>query len=73
VKIRLHGRSQAGKAARAPGSRSAPEPVGVTWARAELREQIQRIWGGEAHAAQPANTQTREIDRSPIADREPEP
>jgi hypothetical protein len=73
VKIRLHDRSWAAKAARAPGTRSAPEPVGATWARAELREQIQRIWGEEAQAAEPANMQTREIDRSPTADREPEP
>ena len=72
MKIRLHGRSWA-KAARAPGTRSAPEPAGATWARAELREQIQRIWGGEARSARPANKQTREIDRSPMADREPEP
>jgi hypothetical protein len=73
VKLRLHGRPQAAKTARAPGTRSALQPAGATWARAELREQIQQIGGGEARAAQPADKQPREIDRSPMADREPEP
>src|SRR5262249_56246238 len=64
VKYRLHGRSQAAKAARAPGTRSAPEPADVTWARAELREQLERVWGGEARAAEPreqADTRDRPL------------
>ena len=73
MKIRLHGRPGAAKATHAPGTRSAPEPAGATWARAELREQIQRLWAREARAAQPANKQTRQIDRPPMADKEPEP
>jgi hypothetical protein len=51
----------------------APEPAAVTWARAQLREQIQRTGAALAPAAQPADRPAREIDRSPLADREPEP
>jgi hypothetical protein len=72
MKIPLPGRQREAEAGRAPGTRSAPEPAGVTWARAELREQIQRVGRG-APAAEPANWQTREPDRSLLADREAEP
>jgi hypothetical protein len=61
------------EACRAPGARSTPEAAAVTWARARLREQIQQAGAALAPAAQTANTQTRETDRTPLADREPEP
>ncbi len=73
MKIRLHGRRRAAEADRAQHARSAPEPAAVTWARAQLREQIQRAGAALAPAAQPANRQTRQTDRSPMADREAEP
>jgi hypothetical protein len=72
VKIRLRGRQGPAKARHAPGTTSAPEPAGVTWAHAELRDQIQRIWDGES-PAQPAIRQVRDTDRSPVPDREAEP
>ncbi len=71
--IRLLGRRRAADAGRAQDARDAPEPAAVTWARAQIREQIQRAGAALAPAAQPANTQTRETDRSPLADREAEP
>jgi len=73
MKIRLHGRQRAAEAGRAQDARSTPEPPAVTWARAQLREQIQRTGAALAPAAQRANRQTRETDRTPLADREAEP
>ncbi len=73
MKIRLHGRQRAAEAGRAPGTRSTPEPPAVTWARAQLREQIQRAGTALALDIQPANRQTRQTDCSPLADMEPEP
>jgi hypothetical protein len=57
------------KAGSARDDERAPESAAVTWARAQLRERIQRA--GAALA--PADRQTREMDRSPLADREAEP
>jgi len=71
--IRRHGRQRAAEAGRAQDARNAPAPTAVTWARAQLREQIQRAGSALALAAQPANTQIRETDRSPLADMEAEP
>jgi len=42
MKFRLPGRRRAAEAGRAKDGSSAPEPAPVTWARAQLREQIQR-------------------------------
>ena len=73
MKIRLHGLQRAAKAGRAPGTRPAPEAAAVTWARAELRKQIQQVGAVMPPATQPASKQTRETDRIPLADREAEP
>jgi hypothetical protein len=73
MKLRRHGRRRAAEAGRAQDGRNAPEPAAVTWARAQLRDQIQRAGSASAPAAQPANTQARDTDRSPLADREAEP
>jgi hypothetical protein len=45
----------------------------VTWARAQLREQIQRAGSALAPTAETANRQTRKTDRPPLADMEAEP
>jgi hypothetical protein len=73
MKIRLPGRRRAAEAGRAKDGRSAPEPAPVTWARAQLREQIHRAGSALAPAAEPANRQTRNTDPSPLADMEAEP
>ena len=73
MKIRLSGRRRAAEAGRAKDGRSAPEPTPVTWARAQLREQIQRAGPALAPAAEPTNRQTRNTDRPPLADLEAEP
>ena len=72
MKIHLPGQRRAAKAGRAKDGRSAPEPAPVTWARAQLREQIQRAGSALAPAAEPANRQTRMTDRPPLADMEAE-
>ena len=73
MKFRLPGRRRAVEAGRAKDGRSAPEPAPVTWARAQLREQIQQAGSALAQAAEPANRQTRTTDRPPLADMEAEP
>jgi hypothetical protein len=50
-----------------------PEPAAITWTRAQLREQIQRAGAALAATAQYTDRQTCEMDRSSLADREPEP
>ena len=47
-------------------------PSNVSWARAQLRERIQRA-GTEPAPAHHSPGHPREADRSPYADREPEP
>jgi hypothetical protein len=49
------------------------EPAAVTWASAQLRERIQQVGAALSPTAQPADRQVHEIDRSPLADMEPEP
>jgi hypothetical protein len=56
-----------------PRNERAPEPAAVTGARAQLRERIQRSGPPSAPTAQPTERQTREMNRSPLTDREPEP
>ena len=73
MKIRLPGRRRAAEAGRAKDGRNAPAPAPVTWARAQLREQIQRTGSALAPTAEPPNRQTRETDRPPLADMEAEP
>ena len=51
----------------------APEPAAITWTRAQLRQRIQRTGPALAPTAQPTDKQTRETDRSPLADMEAEP
>jgi hypothetical protein len=70
MKVRLPGRRRAAEAGRAKDGRSGPEPAPVTWARAQLREQIQREGAALAPNTQLANRQTRQIDRSPLGDME---
>jgi hypothetical protein len=60
------------KAGSARDDERAPEPAAVTWARAQLRERIQQAGAALDPAAQPADRQVHEIDRSPL-DMEPEP
>jgi hypothetical protein len=66
-------RHQAARADPARDSIRVPDPVVVTWARAQLREQIQRAGAELGPALQPPGKQPREADPSPYADREPEP
>ena len=72
MKIRLPGRRRAAEAGRAKDSRNAPQPAPVTWARAQLREQIQRAGSALASTAETANSETRKTDRPPLADMEAE-
>ena len=73
MKFRLPSRRRAAEAGRAKDGRSAPEPAPVTWARAQLREQIQRAGSAPSPAAEPGNRQTRNTDRPLLADMEAEP
>jgi len=73
MKFRLPGRQRTAEAGRAKDGRSAPEPPPVTWARAQLREQIQRAGSALAPVGEPASRQTRKTDRPPLADMEAEP
>jgi hypothetical protein len=66
-------RQSASKASNARDDERAPEPATVTWARTQLRERIQQAGAAPTPTVQPAGGQTREIDRSPLADREAEP
>jgi hypothetical protein len=66
-------RPPADKAGSARDDERAPEPAAITWTRAQLRGRIQRAGAALAPASKPADRQTREMDRSPLADREPEP
>ena len=50
-----------------------PDPAPLTWARAQLRERIQQAGAALAPTTEPADRPTREADRTPLADREPEP
>jgi hypothetical protein len=61
------------KAGSARNDERALEPAAITWTRAQLRDQIQRAGAAPDPTAQPTDRQTREMDRSPLADREPEP
>ena len=72
MKIRLPGRRRAAEAGRAKDGRSAPEAAPVTWARAQLWEQIQRAGSALAPTAETANRQTRKTDRPRLADMEAE-
>jgi hypothetical protein len=63
----------ADKAGSARGDERAPEPAAITWTRAQLRQRIQRTGPALAPTAQPTDKQTRETDRSPLADMEAEP
>jgi hypothetical protein len=73
MNIRLPGRRRAAEADRAKDGKSAPEPAPATWARAQLREQIQRAGSALAPTTEPANRPTRQADRPPLADMEAEP
>jgi hypothetical protein len=66
-------RQPTGKAGTARNDERALESAAITWTRAHLLEEIQRAGAALALTAQPADEQTREMDRSPLADREPEP
>jgi len=70
MKIRRHGRRRAADAGHTQDARSAPGPVAVTWARAQIRERIQREGATLAPSTQPANRQTRQTDHSPLGDME---
>jgi hypothetical protein len=64
---------QAARAELARDNGPIPDPAAVTWARARLREQIQRAWAELDPALQPPGKQPTEQDLSQCADREPEP
>jgi hypothetical protein len=66
-------RHQAARADPARDSIRVPDPAAVTWARAQLREQVQRAGAELGPALQPPGKQPSEADLSPYADREPEP
>jgi hypothetical protein len=72
MKIRLPGRRRAAEADRAKDGKSAPEPEPVPWARAQLRELIQRAGSALAPTTEPANRPARQADRPPLADLEAE-
>ena len=65
-------RQLADNAGSARDDERAPEPAAITRTRAQLREQIQRAGAAPDPTAQPTHRQTRETDRAPLADREPE-
>ena len=73
MRIRLPGRQRAADAGRAQDARSAPERAPVTWARAQLRERIQRAGAALGPTAEPAHRRTHKPGHSPLADREAEP
>jgi hypothetical protein len=52
---------------------NALQPAALTWTRARLRDRIQQAGAALDPAAQPTDRQTCEMNRSPLADREPEP
>jgi hypothetical protein len=64
---------QAARADPARDSRPVMDPTAVTWAHAQLREQIQRSGAELGPALQSPDSQPSEHDLSPYADREPEP
>jgi hypothetical protein len=64
---------QAARADPARDSIRVPDPAAVTWARAQLREQIQRAGNELDPALQSPGKQPSQADPSPYADREPEP
>ena len=70
---RAETRHQAARADPATDSTRVPDPAAMTWARAQLREQIQRAGAELAPALPSPGKQPSEADRSPYADREPEP
>jgi hypothetical protein len=70
---RAETRHQAARADRATDSIRVPDPGAMTWARAQLREQIQRAGAELGPALQSPGKQATEADPSPYADREPEP
>jgi hypothetical protein len=72
MKFRLPGRRRAAETDRAKDGRNAPQPAAVTWARAQLREQIQRAGPALALTTEPANRPTCQADRPPLADMEAE-
>jgi hypothetical protein len=72
MKIRLPSRRRAAQAGRAKDGRNAPEPAPVTWARAQLREQIQRAGSALAPAAELLNRRTRNTDHPSLAEMEAE-
>jgi hypothetical protein len=66
-------RQPADKAGIARDDERAPEPAAITWTRAQLRARIQRAGAAPAPTVQPTDRQTREMNRSPVADMEAEP
>jgi hypothetical protein len=66
-------RHQAPRADPAKDSIRVPDPAAMTWARAQLREQIQRAAAELGPPLQPPGKQPSEADPSPYPDREPEP
>jgi hypothetical protein len=67
------GRADSADAGPTRDAGSAPAPVAVTWARAQLRERIQQGWAALDPAAEPAFWPSCEPDHSPPEDREVEP
>jgi hypothetical protein len=72
MNIRLPGR-RAAEADRAKDGKSTLEPAPVTWARAQLREQIRRAGSALTPTTESANRPTRQADRPPLADMVAEP
>jgi hypothetical protein len=70
MKRPLRGRQRTAEARRAQDARSALERAPVTWARAQLREQIQQAGAASAPATEPAHRRSHEPEHSPLADRE---
>jgi hypothetical protein len=66
-------RQPANQADRAQDARGAPEPAALTWARAELRERVQRPRAVLPPIAETADRQPHEAEHSPLADMEAEP
>jgi hypothetical protein len=55
------------------GRQRRSEPAPATWARAQLREQIQQAGSALVSTAEPANSQTRNTDRPLLVGLEAEP
>jgi len=73
MKLRLPHRQRATETSHARDTTNTPEPTGVTWTRAQLRDRIQQTGAALVPPTPRVDRHTHQTDRSPLADREAEP